>query len=161
MKDRVLLVDAAGTVLQANEHARELLDGEAVPSCRRALRATDHQGGPVCTERCATDLAHGGQTVDRLALVRGRHVRLVCRRVGRTLAVRSLEVDAPGATTLSERELEVLALVAHGETDPEAAAVLGLTVGTVRTHVENARRKLGVSTRSAAVAKALRLGLLR
>lgn len=161
MKDGVLLVDASGVVLQANERAMELLGAEAGHRCRAMIDAVDHQGGTVCSEACAAELVRSGKGVDRLARIRDRDVRLVCRRVGRTVAVRATEVDRPDASTVTERELEVLELVSRGETDPQIAEHLGLTTATVRTHVENARRKLGVATRSAAVATALRLGLLR
>ena len=161
MKDLVLLVDASGKVLQANGRARDALGGEAGRTCRQAVDATDPQGGAVCTDRCASDLAARGGIVDRLARVRGRDVRLVCRRIGRTVAVRSTEIDAAGAAAVTARELEILGLVADGKTDPEVAERLGLTSAAVRTDMENARRKLGVATRSAAVARALRLGLLQ
>lgn len=61
---------------------------------------------------------------------------------------------------LSEREREVLALVARGLTDEEVAAELVLSRHTVHRHVANVRRKLGSPSRSAAVAEAARRGLL-
>ena len=61
---------------------------------------------------------------------------------------------------LSEREREVLALVARGLTDPEIAEQLVLSPHTVHRHVANVRRKLGSTSRTAAVAEAARLGLL-
>jgi pimeloyl-ACP methyl ester carboxylesterase/DNA-binding CsgD family transcriptional regulator len=65
-----------------------------------------------------------------------------------------------GSDLLSEREREVLALVARGLTDPEIAEQLVLSPHTVHRHVANVRRKLGSTSRSAAVAEAARLGLL-
>jgi pimeloyl-ACP methyl ester carboxylesterase/DNA-binding CsgD family transcriptional regulator len=61
---------------------------------------------------------------------------------------------------LSAREREVLALVARGLTDQEIAEQLVLSPHTVHRHVANVRRKLGSTSRSAAVAEATRLGLL-
>jgi pimeloyl-ACP methyl ester carboxylesterase/DNA-binding CsgD family transcriptional regulator len=61
---------------------------------------------------------------------------------------------------LTAREREVLALVARGLTDQEIAEQLVLSPHTVHRHVANVRRKLGSSSRSAAVAEATRLGLL-
>lgn len=63
-------------------------------------------------------------------------------------------------TLLSEREREVLALVARGLTDGEIAERLVLSRHTVHRHVANVRQKLGSTSRSAAVAEAARLGLL-
>lgn len=80
--------------------------------------------------------------------------------------VRACRRDLGGRDTretsdlLSEREREVLALVAHGLTDQEIAEQLVLSPHTVHRHVANVRQKLGSSSRSAAVAEAARLGLL-
>jgi DNA-binding NarL/FixJ family response regulator len=57
-----------------------------------------------------------------------------------------------GAGVLTSREREVLRLVALGHTNVEVAASLSIAAGTVRKHLEHAYAKLGVSTRTAAVA---------
>ena len=69
-------------------------------------------------------------------------------------------VRSPGAGPLSQRELEVLELVAAGTTNREAAARLFITEATVKTHLLNIYAKLGVSDRAAAVAEAFNRGLL-
>jgi len=61
---------------------------------------------------------------------------------------------------LSRREHEVLACVARGLSDGEIAEQLVLSSHTVHRHVANIRRKLGRTSRTAAVAEAARLGLL-
>ena len=61
---------------------------------------------------------------------------------------------------LSEREAEILKLVAAGCGNKEVARRLYLSISTVKTHLDDAYRKLGVSDRAHAVAVALRLGLL-
>jgi DNA-binding NarL/FixJ family response regulator len=61
---------------------------------------------------------------------------------------------------LSERELEVLALVAAGTTNREAAARLFISEATVKTHLLHIYAKLGVPDRAAAVAEAFNRGLL-
>jgi pimeloyl-ACP methyl ester carboxylesterase/DNA-binding CsgD family transcriptional regulator len=60
----------------------------------------------------------------------------------------------PGAAALpvSEREREVLLLVAQGKTDAQIASELFLSVHTVHRHVANARTKIGVRSRAAAAA---------
>ena len=76
-------------------------------------------------------------------------------------AVRSLISDnnhgLPGrrTRTLSPREREVLALLARGLTGEQIAERLVLSPETVRTHIRNAREKLGASTRVEAVTMAL------
>lgn len=66
----------------------------------------------------------------------------------------------PSAGPLSPRELEVLQLVASGNTNREAAARLFITEATVKTHLLNIYSKLDVKDRAAAVAEAYHRGLL-
>lgn len=67
---------------------------------------------------------------------------------------------APAPGPLSERELEVLRLVAAGNTNREAAAGLFITEATVKSHLLNIYTKLGVNDRASAVAEAFHQGLL-
>jgi DNA-binding NarL/FixJ family response regulator len=75
-------------------------------------------------------------------------------------------VRAPGGASahaeesLSARELEVLELVAAGNTNRETAARLFISEATVKTHLLHIYEKLGVSDRAAAVAEAYNRGLL-
>jgi DNA-binding CsgD family transcriptional regulator len=69
-------------------------------------------------------------------------------------AARRRSVPGPRAHLLTAREREVLTHLADGRTNSEIAAVLHLSSGTVRKHLENAFEKLGVRTRTAAVAAA-------
>jgi DNA-binding CsgD family transcriptional regulator len=62
---------------------------------------------------------------------------------------------------LSERELEVLAILATGKTNSEAAGDLFVSVGTVKSHTGNIYRKLGARNRTEALAAARELGLIR
>jgi DNA-binding NarL/FixJ family response regulator len=72
-----------------------------------------------------------------------------------------VRTPGPGPTgPLSQRELEVLELVAAGATNREAAARLFITEATVKTHLLNIYAKLGVGDRAAAVAEAFNRGLL-
>ena len=75
------------------------------------------------------------------------------------------EPDQPTATTaqpegLSERELEVLRLLATELTGPEIAQRLFVSLNTLRTHTKHIFTKLDVNTRRAAVRRAAELGLL-
>ena len=62
---------------------------------------------------------------------------------------------------LSERELEVLNLLASGRTNSEVAGDLFVSIGTVKSHTGNIYRKLGARNRAEAVARARELGMLR
>ena len=67
---------------------------------------------------------------------------------------RSVEVDRePGE--LSPRELEIVRMIARGESGPEIAAELHIAHDTVRTHVSNAMKKVGARSRAHLVAKVL------
>ncbi|MEA2270173.1 MAG: two-component system, cell cycle sensor histidine kinase and response regulator CckA [Solirubrobacteraceae bacterium] len=80
------------------------------------------------------------------------------RELGRFLAHRRADL---GTRRLSDRELDVLRLAAEGNTGPQIAEHLILSPATVKTHFENIYEKLGVSDRAAAVAHAMRIGLIR
>lgn len=68
--------------------------------------------------------------------------------------------EAP-KTELSLREEEVLAILSQGATNQEIAKKLVISENTVKTHVNKIYKKLGVSNRAEAVAKALSLGLIQ
>jgi PAS domain S-box-containing protein len=63
--------------------------------------------------------------------------------------------DRAAPEALSEREREIVRLVAAGETGPEIAETLQISHATVRTHVRNAMAKVGARSRAQLVAKAL------
>ena len=84
---------------------------------------------------------------DRLVLELLRpHLERIVDRFERRAAP---EVDLP----LTRREREILGWVERGRTNAEIAEILWLSPGTVRKHLENAFGKLGVRTRTAAVAR--------
>lgn len=87
-----------------------------------------------------------------------RTVTGIGRELGRFLGRRRAEL---GPRPLSDRELEVLRLAADGNTGPQIAERLVVSPATVKTHFENIYEKLGVSDRPAAVALALRTGLIQ
>ena len=70
---------------------------------------------------------------------------------------RAVEPDRePGE--LSPRELEIVRMIARGESGPEIAAELHIAHDTVRTHVRNAMKKVGARSRAHLVAKVLAEG---
>jgi DNA-binding CsgD family transcriptional regulator len=71
------------------------------------------------------------------------------------------EDDGPDpSASLTPRELEVLSLAADGLSGPELARELSVSPATVNTHFKNMYEKLEARNRAAAVAKAMRLGLI-
>ena len=71
------------------------------------------------------------------------------------------QLRSPAKEPLSQRELEVLRLIARGSTNRDAAAQLFISEATVKTHLLHIYAKLGVNDRAAAVAAAFERGLLR
>jgi DNA-binding NarL/FixJ family response regulator len=66
----------------------------------------------------------------------------------------------PAAGPLTAREREVLARVARGLTNKEAAAELGISIRTVETHRDNLMRKLGIHTVAGLTKYALEIGIV-
>jgi LuxR family maltose regulon positive regulatory protein len=73
---------------------------------------------------------------------------------------RRTPIEQPLVESLSERELEVLRLLASDLDGPDIARELTVSLPTVRTHTRNVYAKLGVNSRRAAVSRAAELGLL-
>lgn len=70
------------------------------------------------------------------------------------------QVRQPETDLLSQRELQVLELVAQGSTNREAANLLFISEATVKTHLLHIYAKLGVNDRAAAVATAFSRGYM-
>jgi len=68
--------------------------------------------------------------------------------------------DSEFIEPLSERELEILQLIAEGLTNQKIGAKLYLSLNTVKAHTRNIYAKLGVNSRTQAVARARTLGLI-
>jgi len=69
-------------------------------------------------------------------------------------------VEGHGGPSLTNREREILALLADGLGNKQIAARLGISTNTVKTHLELLFEKIGVSSRAEAVATGVRRGLL-
>jgi DNA-binding NarL/FixJ family response regulator len=65
------------------------------------------------------------------------------------------------APDVSERELEVLRLIARGKANKEIAAALGISDETVKRHVSNLFVKMGVADRAQATSEGIRRGLIQ
>jgi DNA-binding CsgD family transcriptional regulator len=112
---------------QLPEGLRRLLETDSGPS---SLTFQDHGGG-LASELEVRPFDHPST---------GRGLVLIER------------TGAPAATALSLREGEVLGWMTRGKTNGEIAAILGISLHTVKRHVEKILQKLGVPNRSAAAA---------
>ena len=93
------------------------------------------------------------------AVARGQTILAAEIQAGLADQVRMRERDDRPA--LSPREHEILERTAGGASAPEIATALKISTATVKTHLHNIYEKLGVSERAAAVAEAMRRGVLR
>lgn len=164
MEALVLRTNASGRVVGLNARAQGLVGCESLGlPCHLVIRGTERGGTAICREDCAAQLA-SGQKPDRPvhdAVIRGRHVSLRCFRVGdETVVVADPVASADKTERLTNREREVLSLVARGLASGAIASELGISTATVRTHVEHARGRLGASTRAEAVVRAIQTGQL-
>ena len=78
-----------------------------------------------------------------------------------SLSYRSAEPDGGLIESLTTREQDVLALVADGLSNREVAHQLAISEHTVKFHLASIFGKLGVSTRTEAVQKGIRLGVIQ
>jgi two-component system nitrate/nitrite response regulator NarL len=93
-----------------------------------------------------------------LACARGENVVPTDIAAGLVSEIRLRKQDE--RPVLTQREQEILRLIAAGKSLPEIAKELYLGLTTVKTHVQHLYEKLGVSDRAAAVASAMRRGLI-
>ena len=153
-----------------------MADGDGVQVCRTVIRERRRTRVLIVSGYDDSELVHaalaagasGYVAKDRPVAEVAGAFRLVAR--GGTAVVPGLlersgtradrRSDA-GRPLLTGREREVLALLAEGESAPEIAHRLALATSTVKSHLANLYEKLGVSDRAAAVAEAMRRGLLR
>jgi DNA-binding NarL/FixJ family response regulator len=94
-------------------------------------------------------------------------LRMVSTRPAAAPAPRSgrgadLDGESPGevVSVLTDRELEILQIIAKGLSNNEAAKVLGLSKATIRTHLEHIYEKLDVTNRVEAVTEGIRQGII-
>jgi DNA-binding CsgD family transcriptional regulator len=139
--------------------------GGAVAALERARRYWSEFGAPYLVGRLRTDIGRaylelGDPESAELELSAAEAFFDELGAKPDLALVRSLrpsrQADQPGSLTARERE--VLSRMAEGETNKQMAVALGLSPKTVNRHVENIFDKLGVNTRAAAVASALKAG---
>jgi DNA-binding CsgD family transcriptional regulator/tetratricopeptide (TPR) repeat protein len=143
------------------------LDGRLesrAPGPRPGTAPAPRPAGAAAGERAAIGrvVARGaslsqGQPADRGASGHAAAPRSEAGLIAKFAAPASPEVQHDFG--LSKRELEVLALIAEGRSNPEIGRQLYITRKTVAVHVSNILTKLGVSGRVEAAATAIRLGL--
>lgn len=169
LDDRRLHVEVNGAYLVLLGYRRPLLIGRPVSdvvaggrlmsdAAWSSLARSDNLGEAELVR------ADGGRVkVDYAAhpeVVTGKRlVLVVVLTTARPHRARRTRTSAAAAQVLSERELQVIDLVALGHSGPEIAHILHISHDTVRTHVRNAQNKLGARSRAQLVALTLGDGL--
>lgn len=105
---------------------------------------------------------HGSELVDAVRSVRAGEA-VLHPAIARKVLRRFRPAGGPGdaGARLTEREVEVLRLAARGLSNKQIGAALGLSARTVQVHLGRIFRKLGVASRTEAVIRGLRRGLIR
>ncbi|MBI5780457.1 MAG: response regulator [Rhodocyclales bacterium] len=142
-------------------------------TCRRLKQTPGMRTVPVIfmtglaeTERLVEGLSAGGidylvkpVVPDELVARLQAHLR-VAREMNAVMRARGEDAEPDAAllpNPLTQREMDVLEWVARGKTNRDVADILGMSPRTVNKHLEHIYEKLGVETRTAAVARLARL----
>jgi DNA-binding NarL/FixJ family response regulator len=150
-----------GAVALANGRA-----DDAANLLREALSAWLSMGAPYEGARTRALLARAAMTsgANDTAQAQAEAARRVFEQLGAATDLEELDdsmgTDPGDASGLTPRELEVLRLIARGETNRAIGESLVISEKTVSRHVSNIFDKLGVSSRSAATAYAYDHGLV-
>jgi HD-GYP domain-containing protein (c-di-GMP phosphodiesterase class II) len=136
------------------------LSGKAIPPAGRLLAAADvyqslgepRPHRPALSKAERESVMHDDVTAGRLD---GDAVSAVLAAAGHRLRSRSTSVGG-----LTDREIEVLCLLARGLSNKEMAGRLSISAKTVGSHVEHIYQKIDASTRGAAAMFAMRHGLI-
>ena len=170
LRGRVLVIDADEQVLGRREGSDLQL---ADPHVSRAHAVIRRQSGAVWLEDLGSTggtFVNGEPVTGSQALRHGDVVRfgtVETRFEDRSALMESDEatemIELPPVEdkpVLSPRQQEVLDFLKDGLTNPEIAARLGVTERTVKAHCQEVFDRLGARNRTAAVAAAMRMGLL-
>jgi HD-GYP domain-containing protein (c-di-GMP phosphodiesterase class II)/DNA-binding CsgD family transcriptional regulator len=160
------LGSAAAIAASHHEHG----DGSGYPAGLAGIQISPQVGVLAVADRF-DELTHDGPervaltSEDAVEWLRGQPARFSVAAVETLAAELGLSIKQEGQrrvwpSGLSEREVEVLRLVARGHDRRQVAKLLFLSEGTVRSHLEHIYGKIGVSNRASATLFAVENGLL-
>ena len=148
--------DAARRPLPGARPASGRCDGDPVRPVRRARPGAPERSARDAPRRVGQPVLRGWRPGRRAADPSSS--RIPRRRI-RSPPPRSGAARTRGSGTLSPREIEVLRLLANGETNGQIAASLEISINTVERHVSNLYRKIDAGGRADATAWAIRNGV--
>lgn len=162
--------DATQRLLSGIAHllidSNNLEEAVAILAYLQTQTSGDEQRLPSLRARCEAKLA---KDVVKTAVLRGTtmslathltHLETVLSTPFTTTVADVPAINQPLVDPLTPRELEVLQLIADGNTNKQIAAQLFLSLGTVKYYTSHIYGKLGVSHRTQAIAKARELGMI-
>jgi DNA-binding CsgD family transcriptional regulator len=172
-----LLASAYGNADAATAHFEDALIFCRKAGYRPELAWTCYDYACILTERASSDTPGQARKDNRnkattlLEEALTMAIELVMRPLYKRIAALEEQLQSistgcgrPPASTypdgLTQREAEVLGLVAEGKTNPEIASELGISPKTVTHHITSILRKIGASNRTEAAAYAARSGLV-
>jgi DNA-binding NarL/FixJ family response regulator len=127
-----------------------LRDTEVLEGMELGIRGLVAKESPIAAvSHCVRTVLEGGTCLDQTLVGRAMTTMMAREAARRELAQQ-----------LTAREMEVLLAIAAGTKAREAAARLGISVGTLKVHLHHIYRKLGVSSRDGLVALAREKGLV-
>jgi LuxR family maltose regulon positive regulatory protein len=172
LEDAQTLLDTMGRSAEEGKRCRKVITirlqqalvHEGLGRRKQALACIEQALGLAAPEGYLRAFLDEGQALlDLLAQVRHVAPDFVAKVLG-DAAAKGVGSPASGARTLveplSDRELEILRLIAAGRSNPEIADLLYLSPNTVKWHVKNLYGKLQVGSRIEAAARGQELGLL-
>jgi two-component system nitrate/nitrite response regulator NarL len=147
------LVEAAGHRVVAAEQADVILSDVKQPSTCQPMVVLSDETSPA-DNRLPKDATPRQIDAALRAVTAGLSVRIV---IGRSAPRRAFEELAESATQsiLTPREQDVIDAIGAGLSNKAIARELGISLHTVKFHIESLLRKLGAHTRAEAVAKAI------
>ncbi len=162
-----VIIGAPPIMLDCVTTAAELLthEGDEEKASELAHLVVNHPSSQAANKERATRLIETAPAMDKPS----PQVDLELAATRLLAQLTSAEDGIPTATIiasqplldpLSERELELLRLVAAGKSNREIAAELVLALGTVKSHLHNIYQKLNAGSRTQAIVRARELGLL-
>lgn len=158
----ILSVNSKGRTLWATQRARQLFAGEGTKSCATERLSKGLHDWIKAQERNLSTPSAIPRPPEPLKLeLCGRQLRarLVHDSERRLIFLEEAACEISPVSLehlgLSRRKTEILGWVAQGKSNPEIAAILGISVRTVHKHLERIYVKLGVENRHAATTLAL------
>ncbi len=160
----VVVADASGDVVYMNRSAKALTGRTVGQKCWDTVGKLEESTSLPCEFGCVQRLLEGGVGHGKsttIQLPNGRY-NLACLALGgqAVCVLSSFAERREPWQRVTPRERDVLRLLAKGETTGGIAEALGMSEGTVRTHIEHMRHRFGVSTRAGLVGSCYQLGLI-